>query len=93
MTRWQKFTIGAEAFGWLFVALAGILIAVPVGLVLMMAGMLLSLIHIDFVADWAGCFLHSLAAGIQKMTKRVRRLVRKAEALEAEAEAKEQGED
>ena len=84
MPTLKKVQILSIAFFWLFVTVFVVCVGFPIGALAVFFGGLLSLVHINFVADFAECILRAMTSYVRSVTKRLRKLVREAEAYEKE---------
>ena len=81
MTRWQKFTVIAEAVGWVLLSLLVIVIGFPAGLIMAMIGVVFRWVRINVVADIAGKFLESITDSVKYITGRIQRLTARVNAM------------
>ena len=80
----KKFAIGAEAVMWLLAVGVVGAVGLPVGVLLALAGMLLSWMHIDVISGVVDCFLLGLLKSSRFIMHRVKALIRRSEELKAQ---------
>ncbi len=73
-----------ETIVWLIAVMVMIVTALPVGMVLMFAGMLLRFVHIEAVSRVADRFMKSLIGFVMFVTRRIRMRTREIEAARAQ---------
>ena len=79
----KKFQVLLIALFWLSLAFAVVIVGAPLGIVLMLSGSLLSLIHIDFVYELSGCIVRSMLRFVHFVTRKIRRLTHEVEQFRA----------
>ena len=80
----KKIQASLETIVWLIAVMVMIVTALPVGMVLMFAGMLLRFVHIEAVSRVADRFMKSLIGFVMFVTRRIRMRTREIEAARAQ---------